>query len=155
MAATVEKRRVVVGVDASPASLHALRWAVDEAVLLDATIDVVHAWTVPVVVYPEGQILESEPFRDDAQHVLDEAMASLALPGVPAVQARPRLVENPPVDGLLAAAAGAEILVLGSRGLGALADLLVRSVSQGCVERASCPVVVVPPAADAAGWVAW
>src|SRR5262249_40156330 len=131
----------------TPASLHALRWAAAEAELLDATIDVVHAWTVPVVVYPEGEIFDAEPFHHEAQHVLDDAIASLELLGVPSVEARPRLVEMAPVDALVAMAAGAELLVLGTRGLGAFADLLVRSVSQGCVERAPCPVVVVPEVA--------
>ncbi|HEY1279272.1 MAG TPA: universal stress protein, partial [Acidimicrobiales bacterium] len=72
------------------------------------------------------------------------AMAFLARPDVQTVDARPQLVETATVDALLAAAAGAELLVLGNRGLGAFADLVVRSVSQGCVERAPCPVAVVP-----------
>ena len=144
MTPTTGDRRVVVGVDGSPAALHALQWAAGEAEALDATIDVVHAWTVPVVVYPEGQIFEAEPFRDEAQQVLDDAMAFLARPDVETVDARPQLVEMATVDALLAAAADAELLVLGNRGLGAFADLLVRSVSQGCVEAAPCPVAVVP-----------
>jgi nucleotide-binding universal stress UspA family protein len=144
MAPTAGNRRVVVGVDASPGSLRALRWAASEAEILDATIDVVHAWTVPVVVYPEGEIFETEPFRHEAQHVLDDAMAALESPDVPSIEARPRLVEMAPVDALVTVAAGAELLVLGTRGLGAFADVLVRSISQGCVERAPCPVVVVP-----------
>src|SRR5262245_19205440 len=63
MTPTAGNRRVVVGVDASAASRQALRWAAREADLLDAAIDVVHAWTVPVVVYPEGEIFEAEPFH--------------------------------------------------------------------------------------------
>jgi nucleotide-binding universal stress UspA family protein len=146
MTATVSDRRVVVGVDASTGSLQALRWAAGEAALLGARVDVVHAWIVPVLSYAEGQVLEPEPFRNQAQRVLDDAMATLAVPGLPSVDARPRLVDMTPIDGLLTVAAGAELLVLGNRGLGAVADLLVRSVSQGCVEHAPCPVVVVPAA---------
>jgi nucleotide-binding universal stress UspA family protein len=131
-------------VDASPASRQALRWAAREAEILDATVDVVHAWTVPVVVYPEGEIFEAEPFRHQAQHVLDDAMAALERPDLPSIDARPRLVEMAAVDALVTVAAGAELLVVGTRGLGSFADVLVRSVSQGCVERAPCPVVVVP-----------
>ena len=151
MTPTAGNRRVVVGVDASAASRQALRWAAREADLLDATIDVVHAWTVPVVVYPEGEVFEAEPFHHEAQQVLADAMATLERPDVPNIEARPRLVETAPVEALVGVAAGAELLVLGNRGLGAFADVLVRSVSQGCVERAPCPVVVVPAEAAADG----
>ena len=145
MTAATGRRRIVVGVDGSGGAREALRWAAGEARLLGAGIDVVHTWQVPVVVYPEGQVFDREPFLGEAQRVLDDAMATLTLPGVPAVDARARLVETAPVEGLLRAATAAELLVLGNRGIGAFGDLLVRSVSQGCVERAPCPVVVVPP----------
>jgi nucleotide-binding universal stress UspA family protein len=144
MAAALATRRIVVGVDASPESLHALHWAVREAALLGDTVEVVHAWSVPAVVYPEGQILDREQFRDLAQRTLDRAMASLGHPSVLKADVVPRLVEMPPVEALLEAAVGADLLAVGNRGLVALAELLVHSVSGSCTQRASCPVVVVP-----------
>jgi nucleotide-binding universal stress UspA family protein len=60
------------------------------------------------------------------------------------VTATPVLVEGQPADALCAEAEGAELLVVGSRGLGGFHGLLVGSVSQQCVHHAPCPVVVVP-----------
>ncbi len=144
MAARVANARIVVGVDASSESLRALNWAVREAALLGATVEVVHAWSVPMVVYPEGQLLEKEPFHDLGQRTLDTAMASLARPGTPNVQVVPRLVEMAPVEALLDAAADADLLAIGNRGLVALTELLVHSVSLDLTKRSRCPVAVVP-----------
>jgi nucleotide-binding universal stress UspA family protein len=55
------------------------------------------------------------------------------------------IVQGPPAQVLLDAAAGAQMLVVGSRGHGTLAGMLLGSVSQHCVQHAPCPVVVIPP----------
>jgi nucleotide-binding universal stress UspA family protein len=142
--------RIVVGIDGSELGRAALRWARDEARLRDATLVAVHAWTFvpPAPMAEPGMIpvpaadlmgdLDSE--RSAAQSLLDESVAEAEGGGVRIEQ---RLVEGPPGDVLAAAAADADLIVVGSHGRGGLAAALLGSVSQHVVRHASCPVVIV------------
>jgi nucleotide-binding universal stress UspA family protein len=142
--------RIVVGIDGSELGRAALRWARDEARLRDATLVAVHAWTFvpPATMAEPGMIpvpaadlmgdLDSE--RSAAQSLLDESVAEAEGGGVRIEQ---RLVEGPPGDVLAAAAADADLIVVGSHGRGGLAAALLGSVSQHVVRHASCPVVIV------------
>ncbi|MBV2155162.1 universal stress protein [Kitasatospora sp. SUK 42] len=135
-------RRIVVGVDGSPSSVDALRWAVHEARVRGAVVEAVSAWqyqvavgwTVPVV--PEGD------FSAIAREVLDNAIAEVADAEQP-VEIHPHVVEGLAAAALLTAAQDADLLVVGSRGHGGFAGALLGSVSQHCVQHAPCPVVVV------------
>jgi nucleotide-binding universal stress UspA family protein len=134
---------IVVGVDGSEASVDALRWAVAEARLRGARVVAVHAWLFPDVVLrrrepPPGY----EELRRSAQEVLDAALESVAETAA-GVDVERRVVEGVPSEQLVAAAEGADMLVLGSRGLGGFAGLLLGSVSQQCAHHARCPVVIV------------
>ena len=84
---------------------------------------------------------EEEPQRRAADMLSDEIAA--LRPDVPVAS---QVVEGRPADALTAAAVDADLLVLGSRGLGGFSGLLLGSVSQQCIHHAPCPVVVVPPA---------
>jgi len=143
-----EMKKIVIGIDGSETSQRALRWGVEEARIHDATVTVVHAWTGPAVAtYALGAIpLDPGPFRDNAQRVLDEAIAGVA--GVdPVKPVEAKLVEGGSSGAILEEARDADLVVVGSRGHGGFAGLLLGSVSGQVVHHATCPVVVVPAAA--------
>ncbi len=133
--------RVVVGVDQSAHSRRALSWAVEEAELRGASLEVVHAWLAPLARYDGPGPVDLDLADRRGQAILDKAMASIGISGVE-VTAMP--VEGEPAPVLVRAAEGADLVVVGSRGHGGFTALLVGSVSQRCVESAPCPVVVVP-----------
>lgn len=137
---------IVVGVDGSAASRAATRVAAREAALVGATLRIVHAWPEPVAAFP-GIIgvpreVNPEPSEGAAERVIDAATDE-------ARAVAPRLVvERAPIAGepvrvLTEAAVNASLLVVGSRGRGDLASLLLGSVSHGCLRHAPCPVLVV------------
>jgi nucleotide-binding universal stress UspA family protein len=134
--------RIVVGVDGSASSKAALAWALRQAALIGATVEVVAAWGFPLYVgdadfWPVDVDLE-DIVTHQLQRVLDEVV-----PPDCSVPLRAVVVPGPPVVALLDRAVGAELLVLGSRGHGEFAEMVLGSVSLHCVARAPCPVVVV------------
>jgi nucleotide-binding universal stress UspA family protein len=136
---------IVVGSDGSPAATAALEWAIAEARLRDARLLVVHAWAVPVLAYstpygvgPTADLIEAE--RKGAAAALDAALERVDVEGV---DVQRRVVEGPAAQSLLEAAEDADLLVVGSRGHGGFAGLLLGSVSQQCAQHAPCPVVIV------------
>lgn len=136
--------RIVVGIDGSEGAATALAWAVEEAARRGATVEAVHAWSVPFVEpYPyAASAFEPEVFEAAARTVLDEAVAGVDNDaGVP-IEKVPRC--GTPALVLIDAAKGAELLVVGSRGRGGFSGLLLGSVSQQVSHHASCPVVIVP-----------
>jgi nucleotide-binding universal stress UspA family protein len=143
--------RIVVGVDGSPGSKIALKWAMNQAKLTGATIEAVIAWQDPAI-YGSAFGWTSVAFEGDTYalnmvKVLDDTIAEVS-GGVEApVTVLPRVVQGHPVEALLKAAADAQLLVVGTRGHGTFAGIMLGSVSQHCVQRAPCPVVVVPPVA--------
>jgi nucleotide-binding universal stress UspA family protein len=133
--------RIVVGVDGSPSSVEALTWAVRQAGHTGCVVDAIHAWQYPVSygwAYsepdPQISVLASEE--------LDKAIAQ-ARQADESVEIRPHVVEQSPAQALLGAAEGAELLVVGSRGHGGFAGMLLGSVSQHCVSHSPCPVLVI------------
>ena len=132
-------RRIVVGVDGSENSLIALRWAMAEAALWHAPLDVVGAWGS--ANYGLGGGAKEEQLRTQTEAILEDALADAGREGAPISLA----VEHGPAAGVLVGASrGADLLVVGSRGRGALAGFVLGSVSQQCAAHASCPVGVVP-----------
>jgi nucleotide-binding universal stress UspA family protein len=139
--------RIVVGVDGSPPSLGALRWALDEAALRGAAVDAVHVWHYPIGSYVPGMVpapaFVGEDLERDARAVLDHAVDSV-LPDHPGAAALGRrVVEGAAVEELVRAAEGADLLVVGSRGHGGFTGLLLGSVAQQVAQHAPCPVVIV------------
>ena len=136
---------LVVGVDGSDGARAALRFAVDEARLRDARLRVVTAWHVPVLAYGGG--IAPPPLPDMGDDLESAARASVenALAGVASdgVEIETVVREGRPVEVLLEEAEGADLLIVGSRGLGGFGGLLLGSVSAQCAQHAHCPVVIV------------
>jgi nucleotide-binding universal stress UspA family protein len=144
--ATAAGRQIVVGVDGSPASSAALRWAVNEAEVTGDSVLAVIAWQYPVAAGGYGwapvAMDDGIDMQAIAEKTLAEAVDQVAKPGS-AVMIEQRVVEGYAPGVLLDAAAGADLLVVGSRGHGTFADALLGSVSQHCAHHAKCPVVIV------------
>ena len=133
---------IVVGVDGSDPSKRALRWAADQAKLTGAKLKVVTSWEYPPTLgwappYPS----DFDP-NEDARKALQETIDAVLGPEA-AVVAQAEVTEGHPAFVLTEAARGAELLVVGSRGHGAFAGMLLGSVSEYCAAHAPCPVVVV------------
>jgi nucleotide-binding universal stress UspA family protein len=133
---------IIVGVDGTPSSVSALRWAARQAELTGATLRVVTTWAFPAAVgwtppYPEDFDPEA-----NARGVQNDAVAE-ALGKKPQVPMEFVVVEGHPSATLIEMSCDASLLVVGCRGHGAVAGLLVGSVSEHVVCHASCPVVVV------------
>jgi nucleotide-binding universal stress UspA family protein len=138
--------RIVVGVDGSGGSNHALRWAVDEGRRRHARVEAVHAWHYPYLPTPAFVTPPSpdvDKFERAARVVLDGAVDAVASEGLPASIERTLSWEDA-TSALLDASKGADLLVVGSRGRGGFAGLLLGSVSQEVAHHAPCPVVIVP-----------
>ena len=136
--------RIVVGVDGSEHSTRALRRAVDEARLRGAKLDVVHAVAEPIIVAEPAWVPPPprDAVRAAALEVIDEMLAGMDLEGV-AIE-RVAIIGNTAHE-LCGLARGADMLVVGSRGLGGFKGLLVGSITQQVVAHAPCPILVVVP----------
>ncbi len=140
--------RIVAGVDGSESSLSALRWAIRQTGLTGAAVDAVTAWHYPELAASGGYGMavgatESPyDFREIAEKIAAEAISSTIDPASD-VPVRTRVAEGHAAQVLLDASAGADMLVVGSRGHGGFVEALLGSVSQHCVQHALCPVVVV------------
>jgi nucleotide-binding universal stress UspA family protein len=138
--------RIVVGVDGSPAAQAALRWAVEEAEYTGAAVDAVIAWQYPVGFgsygWASSAIADDTDYREVAEKALADTISNAVDPAK-TVRVRPKVVQGNASEVLLDAAAGARLLVVGSRGHGGFAAALLGSVSQHCVYHAPCPVVVL------------
>lgn len=144
----VGSRVVVVGVDGSEASKQALRWAVRYARMAGVSVRAVTAWHYPASFGwgPTPAIPEMD-LEGDARQALKATVEQVVGAGEP-VTIQTQVVEGPPALMLLRAAESADLLVIGSRGHGAFAGMLLGSVSQHCVHHATCPVVVIRDATD-------
>ncbi|HUK70861.1 MAG TPA: universal stress protein [Streptosporangiaceae bacterium] len=139
--------RIVVGVDGSPSSLTALRWAVRQAECTGATLDAVIAWQYPVNFgtygwAPVSMEEDGADFGELAEKTLTDAISKIVDPGT-GVQVHQLVVQGNPAQVLLDAARDADLLVVGSRGHGGFTGALLGSVSLHCVHHAHCPVVVL------------
>lgn len=162
--------RIVVGVDGSATARKALAWAAAEAEKRGAVLDVVHAYRPSYQRSDERTALSASTMSglkgvdveeldrrrdEERRNIQNEAIGRVnkALERV-GVDTSKVHVEKHAVTGkhadhaLIELSKGASLLVVGSRGRGAVAGRLMGSVSRACVEHAHCPVVVIPPAVE-------
>ena len=142
-----EGGRIVVGIDGSSASKAGLRWALDEARLRGADVHLVHGWHFPAVAVSSYgaaalPVIAPEDLEKVAEEVLKDAVTEAASEAAN-VEVTASTVRGHPAQVLLAAAKGAALLVVGSRGLGGFAGMLLGSVSSQVIHHATCPVVVI------------
>jgi nucleotide-binding universal stress UspA family protein len=137
---------VVVGADGSEVSDAAIAYAFQQASGLGSPLTAVHAWLEPLTGSVMGSVLplKEDPvaYTKDQEILLAESLAGWS-EKYPDVDVRRRVVHSHPVRALVEAAAGAELLVVGCRGRGAVRSLLLGSVSHGVLHLATTPVAVV------------
>ncbi|HEY5354960.1 MAG TPA: universal stress protein [Streptosporangiaceae bacterium] len=143
---------IIVGVDGSDHSGHALRWAMQEAVLRHAPLTVMTVcpsqarpatatfWGLPTL--PEGGF-NAEHARRVVQEAVGKAASEI---GETAPEVTVSVATGQPTEELVLASRDADMLVVGSRGTGGFTRLLLGSVSSQVVHHAACPVVVIPAA---------
>ncbi|MEU3289414.1 universal stress protein [Streptomyces longwoodensis] len=138
---------ITVGLDGSPESLAAAEWAAREAILRDLPLRLVNAseWQAPAYAAASG--LDIPPVPRDPQHssarrLLDDVRACIT-GRHPDLRVEVEDIDGLPVSALLRAAEDAELLVLGSRGLGKVAGFLLGSVSLAVLAGCERPVVLV------------
>lgn len=136
------ENRIVVGVDGSPPSSAALRWALEQAELTGAVIHAITAWEFPSFYSWEGGTVPPDDFEDAATETLNDTVDT-ALAGGSPVTVRREVVHGHSAQVLLDAAENARLLVVGSRGHGTFVGALLGSISQRCVVHSKCPVVIV------------
>ncbi|MER5432529.1 universal stress protein [Streptomyces sp. NPDC002588] len=143
---------ITAGVDGTDESLAALAWAAREAVRRDRALRVVHAWRFQPDTAPE--VADREAQQDWVRESAERAVAEVA-DRHPGLTVTTDVLEGQPVETLVAAAAEAELLVLGSRGHGPVVGFLLGSVGRQVIAEAACPVVLVRagdrPSAEAGG----
>lgn len=142
---------IVVGVDDSESSREALRWAVEEGRLRKTPVVAVHAWQPPLLP-PTADLGPMAPQMYDVPGLIAEAekaskeLVERVVREVagedPGVEVRAVEIEGSAASVLIEAAEGAELVVVGSRGLGGFRGLLLGSVGRHVAEHAPCPVVI-------------
>jgi nucleotide-binding universal stress UspA family protein len=137
--------RIVVGVDSSKTSLKALRWALAEAKLRASSLQLVHAFPRPELVGMTMVVTlpSDDELREASAQVLDEALEAVG--GAGGVEVSTHVGAGGPASVLVETAKDAELLVIGSRGLGGFRGMLLGSVTQQVIAHAPCPVVVITP----------
>lgn len=136
-------RTIVVGVDGSAGGDAALRWAMAEARQWEGRVLAIHAWEPPNLTYavPGAYAIDEAAFEMAAKQLLTDALSRTV--DEPPFGLDERVVRGRAADVLLTAAGDADLLVVGSRRLGAIGRLVLGSVSNACVHHAPCAVVVV------------
>jgi nucleotide-binding universal stress UspA family protein len=137
--------RVVVGVDGSEGSRRALRWALDEASLRGATLEVIHAYEPANLAALEGATssVRAEEIVSGANEAA-QALVDDMVQGIDRVETVGRAIQSDsPAKTLVEHSKDADMLVVSSRGLGSFKSLILGSVSQQCAHYAECPVVII------------
>jgi nucleotide-binding universal stress UspA family protein len=139
---------ITVGIDGSDGAHRALEWAMKEAAAYHAPLTVVTVHEVPASGWTGNPVIlpEDEPVVEKARHAAEESVAKTAarLGGSQPPSVTVRAVNGFAAQELIEASRDADLLVVGSRGGGGFARLMMGSVSDQVVHHAYCPVVVVP-----------
>jgi nucleotide-binding universal stress UspA family protein len=152
MEARADAGRIVVGVDGSTESMAAFTWAIDEARRRDDAVEVVGTWTDPMAFGDKGlPIGVGKEIRDATKRAIDKAVSVATGNEDPGINIRPVVICGRAPRVLCEISEHADMLVLGSRGRGGFASLLLGSVSHQCAHHARCPLVIAHGRADSDG----
>lgn len=137
--------KILVGIDGSEGSKAALRWAIDEAKTHGATIEALYAWSYLDQSALGGDFVPGYS-EDDARVELDKTVDEV-LGTESAVSIERTVICELPARALIKASAGADLVVVGARGLGGFRELLLGSVSHQVANHVACPVTIIklPP----------
>jgi len=136
--------RIVVGIDGSESSKAALAWAVEQAKLTGAPLQVVITWELPATYGWAAPLPEGLDFEADARGAVNEAVNEVIGPdSASQIDLTISIIEGHPAAVLLRESKDAGLIVVGSRGHGAFAGMLLGSVGQHLVAHAGCPVVII------------
>jgi nucleotide-binding universal stress UspA family protein len=139
---------IVVGVDGSPRGLRALRFALAEAQLRGCSVKAVSVWDFPPAAYDGGWTPPPIDFgnvEENSARMLARSLDEVDAAGS-GVEVTSLVREGHPAEVLVEEAKDADLLVVGSRGLGGFRGLLLGSVGRQVAHHAPCPVVIVPAA---------
>jgi nucleotide-binding universal stress UspA family protein len=145
--AEVEPGKIVVGIDGSDTSRRALTWALDEARARGGWVEVVYSWLLPAAYgYPTLAVPDIAVYEEAAESLVSQFIDGADVSGLSRPVSR-IVVGGTSTAGLLAdRAIDAELLVVGSRGVGGFRGMLVGSVAHHLAHHAPCPLVVLPAA---------
>jgi nucleotide-binding universal stress UspA family protein len=147
MSTPMDRHGIVVGVDGSPASNAAVCWAAREAAMRHVPLTVVHLVNAMVPTVPQLPVSAGVAVwqEEEGRQVLERAVkiAEDAVKADHGIEIKSEMRCAPPVPTLVNMSDGAEMVVVGSNGHGALARLLLGSVSSSVVRIARCPVAVI------------
>lgn len=138
----VERGVIAVGFDGSPQSEAALAYAFEEARLCDSRVRVVYAWQLPVYLYAPTLAYNVDDIRQAHEDYITGKLTAWR-EKYPGVQATLETVSGHPVTALVDASAEVDLLVVGSRGRGAVSSIVLGSVSRAVLHHARCPIAVV------------
>ena len=135
-------KKIVVGVDMSPSSHRALKWAYDEAERWGAELHVIHAWEGPSS--PVRKVATTEP-RDITEYDNAEILAAALkeLPRTGSVSLHPELLEGDAAEILRREGKDADLLVIGAHGRHGFIEAMLGSVAYKLTHHAPCPVAVI------------
>lgn len=138
---------ITVGLDGTPQSLSAAVWAAREATLRQARLRLLHAWVL-LALAPDGTLAEGAEQNYWPRRIIEEARAAIraACPDLPVEVG---VVREDPLDALTEAAGQSDLLVMGSRGLGAAARFTLGETGLELVTRTETPMVLVRTRQDA------
>jgi nucleotide-binding universal stress UspA family protein len=139
--------RIVVGVDGSSEGERALHWAIDQARLRGAELELVQAAPPAGLMDAMTSMSSRQELEEAAEHLLNQVLEEVVLPRVDTedLVVHRTVKSGPAAEVLCEAARGAELLVVGARGQGGFRGMLLGSVATQVVQHSPCPVVVVVP----------
>ena len=148
MVSTTKRYGIIVGIDGSPESDAAVSWAAHDAAIRGLPLTVVHVESPAAATWAQAPVLEESPEEQQAEgrsllaHA--SAIARDAIADTARVHIAGELLSSPtPVPTLVDQSKDAELIVVGSRGRGALSRSLLGSVSSGLIRHAHCPVALI------------
>jgi nucleotide-binding universal stress UspA family protein len=134
--------RIVVGIDGSPTSAAVAEWAAHQAELTGADLEALMTWEWPTTYGWSLPVPSGYDPADDSETLLEQVLEPVR-EAHPSISIQSSVIEGHPAPLLVKASQGADLLVVGSRGHGGFAGMLLGSVSEHCVTNAHCPVLVL------------